>query len=70
MPQLSDDYSPNTKEFNATIRYAQNERQQDAIHMMVLAAQLAAAVALLWWSVRLIRTGVERAFMAELKRGL
>ncbi len=70
MPQLSDDYSPNTKEFNATIRNAQNERQQDAIHMMVLAAQLAAAVALLLWSVRLIRTGVERAFMPELKRGL
>lgn len=38
--------------------------------MIVLAANLAAAVALLLWSVRLIRTGVERAFMPELKRGL
>lgn len=38
--------------------------------MIVLAAHLAAAVALLLWSVRLIRTGVERAFMPELKRGL
>ena len=38
--------------------------------MIVLAAQLAAAVALLLWSTRLIRTGVERAFMPELKRGL
>ena len=36
--------------------------------MIVLAAQLAAAVALLLWSVRLIRTGVERAFMPDLKR--
>ncbi len=38
--------------------------------MIVIAGQLAAAVALLLWSVRLIRTGVERAFMPELKRGL
>ncbi len=38
--------------------------------MIAIAAQLAAAVALLLWSVRLIRTGVERAFMPELKRGL
>lgn len=38
--------------------------------MMLLAAQLAAAVALLLWSARLIRTGVERAFMPELKAGL
>ena len=36
--------------------------------MIFLAANLAAAVALLLWSVRLIRTGVERAFMPELKR--
>ncbi|WP_102108298.1 Na/Pi cotransporter family protein [Oceaniglobus roseus] len=36
--------------------------------MIVLAAHLAAAVALLLWAVRLIRTGVERAFMPELKR--
>ncbi|MDE0209880.1 MAG: Na/Pi cotransporter family protein [Boseongicola sp.] len=36
--------------------------------MIVLAAQLAAAVALLLWSVRLIRTGVERGFMPDLKR--
>ncbi|SHH30583.1 Na/Pi cotransporter family protein [Marivita hallyeonensis] len=38
--------------------------------MIMLAAELAAGVALLLWSVRLIRTGVERAFMSELKRGL
>lgn len=38
--------------------------------MIALATQLAAAVALLLWSVRLIRTGVERAFLPELKRGL
>ena len=38
--------------------------------MIVLAAHLAAAVALLLWSARLIRTGVERAFMPELKRHL
>ena len=38
--------------------------------MIVLATHLAAAVALLLWSVRLIRTGVERAFLPELKRGL
>ena len=38
--------------------------------MILTAAQLAAAVALLLWSVRLIRTGVERAFMPELKRRL
>ncbi|MEM9250314.1 MAG: Na/Pi cotransporter family protein [Pseudomonadota bacterium] len=38
--------------------------------MIMLAAHLAAAVALLIWSVRLIRTGVERAFMPELKRRL
>lgn len=38
--------------------------------MIVLAAHLAAAVGLLLWSTRLIRTGVERAFMPELKIGL
>lgn len=38
--------------------------------MILLAAHLAAAVALLLWSTRLIRTGVERAFMPELKSGL
>lgn len=38
--------------------------------MIVIAGHLAAAVALLLWSVRLIRTGIERAFMPELKRGL
>lgn len=38
--------------------------------MIVLAAHLAAGVALLLWSVQLIRTGVERAFMSELKHGL
>ncbi len=38
--------------------------------MIFLAAHLAAAVALLLWSVRLIRTGVERAFLPELKRRL
>ena len=38
--------------------------------MILLAANVAAAVALLLWSVRLIRTGVERAFLPELKRRL
>ncbi|MCV6592141.1 MAG: Na/Pi cotransporter family protein [Silicimonas sp.] len=38
--------------------------------MIVFAAHLAAAVALLLWAIRLIRTGVERAFMPELKQGL
>ncbi|WP_299596393.1 Na/Pi cotransporter family protein [uncultured Tateyamaria sp.] len=38
--------------------------------MIFLAAQLAAAVALLLWSINVIRTGVERAFMPELKRWL
>lgn len=38
--------------------------------MILLAAHLAAAVALLLWSVRLIRTGVERAFLPGLKRRL
>lgn len=38
--------------------------------MILLAAHLAAAVALLLWSVRLIRTGVERAFMPQVKRRL
>ncbi len=38
--------------------------------MILIAGHLAAAVALLLWSVQLIRTGVERAFMPELKRGL
>lgn len=38
--------------------------------MILLAANLAAAVALLLWSVRLIRTGVERAFLPELRRRL
>ena len=36
----------------------------------MLAANVAAAVVLLLWSVRLIRTGVERAFMPLLKRRL
>lgn len=38
--------------------------------MIVYAANLAAAVALLLWSVRLIRTGVERAYLPEMKRRL
>lgn len=38
--------------------------------MILHAVNLAAAVALLLWSVRLIRTGVERAFQPELRRGL
>ncbi|WP_299783185.1 Na/Pi cotransporter family protein [uncultured Roseobacter sp.] len=38
--------------------------------MITLAVHLAAAVALLLWSVRLIRTGVERAFLPQLKRRL
>lgn len=38
--------------------------------MIFLAVNLAAAVGLLLWSVRLIRTGVERAFMPELRRYL
>ena len=38
--------------------------------MIMLAAELAAGVALLLWSVRMIRTGVERAFMSSLKRNL
>ncbi|MGP6088889.1 Na/Pi cotransporter family protein [Antarctobacter jejuensis] len=38
--------------------------------MIVVATHLAASVALLLWSIRLIRTGVERAFLPELKRGL
>ena len=38
--------------------------------MILLAAHLAAGIALLLWSVRLIRTGVERAFMPALKRRL
>ena len=38
--------------------------------MITLAVQLAAWVALLVWSVRLIRTGVERAFLPQLKRRL
>lgn len=38
--------------------------------MILLAANLAAAVALLLWSVRLIRTGVERAFLSGLRRWL
>lgn len=38
--------------------------------MIVLASELAAAVALLLWSVRLIRTGVERAFIASVRRAL
>ncbi len=38
--------------------------------MIVFAINLAAAVALLLWAVRLIRTGVERAFLAELRRWL
>ncbi|MCH2094328.1 MAG: Na/Pi cotransporter family protein [Rhodobacteraceae bacterium] len=36
--------------------------------MIVLATHLAAAVALLLWSVRHVRTGVERAFLPELKQ--
>ena len=38
--------------------------------MIMIAAHLAAGVALLLWSVRLIRTGVERAFLPQVKRGL
>ncbi|WP_417211583.1 Na/Pi cotransporter family protein [Antarctobacter sp.] len=38
--------------------------------LILLSVNLAAAVALLLWSVRLIRTGVERAFMPELRRHL
>ena len=38
--------------------------------MIVLSAHLAAAVALLLWSTRMIRTGIERAFMPDLKRRL
>ncbi|MEE4189390.1 MAG: Na/Pi cotransporter family protein [Roseobacter sp.] len=38
--------------------------------MIMLSAELAAGVALLLWSVRMIRTGVERAFMTALKRHL
>lgn len=41
-----------------------------ATPLILLSVNLAAAVALLLWSVRLIRTGVERAFMAELRRHL
>jgi phosphate:Na+ symporter len=38
--------------------------------MVVLFLNLAAAVALLVWSIRLIRTGVERGFSPEVRRGL
>ncbi|MBD3625263.1 MAG: Na/Pi cotransporter family protein [Rhodobacteraceae bacterium] len=38
--------------------------------MILLAVNLAASVALLLWSVRLIRTGMERAYMTELRRAL
>lgn len=38
--------------------------------MIVFLVNLAAAVALLLWSVRLIRTGVERAFLPQVRRGL
>ncbi len=38
--------------------------------MVVLFLNLAAAVALLVWSIRLIRTGVERGFLSEVRRGL
>ncbi|AZQ66490.1 Na/Pi cotransporter family protein [Silicimonas algicola] len=38
--------------------------------MLTLAVHLAAAVALLLWSIRLIRTGIERAFLPELRRSL
>ena len=38
--------------------------------MVVLFLNLAAAVALLVWSIRLIRTGVERGFLPEVRRGL
>ncbi|MFZ7089978.1 Na/Pi cotransporter family protein [Primorskyibacter sp. 2E233] len=38
--------------------------------MIVLIVKLAAAVALLLWSVRLIRTGVERAFLSQIRRRL
>ena len=38
--------------------------------MIQLAVELAAAVALLLWSVRLVRTGVERAFLPELRLSL
>ena len=38
--------------------------------MLTLAVHLAAAVALLLWSIRLIRTGIERAFLPGLRRSL
>ncbi|MGK7660027.1 MULTISPECIES: Na/Pi cotransporter family protein [unclassified Marinovum] len=38
--------------------------------MILLAVNLAAAVALLLWSVRMIRTGAERAYLPELRRWL
>ena len=40
------------------------------VKMVVLFLNLAAAVALLVWSIRLIRTGVERGFLSEVRRGL
>lgn len=40
------------------------------VNMVVLFLNLAAAVALLVWSIRLIRTGVERGFLQEVRRGL
>lgn len=40
------------------------------VKMVVLFLNLAAAVALLVWSIRLIRTGVERGFLPEVRRGL
>jgi phosphate:Na+ symporter len=39
-------------------------------HLLVFLLQLAGAAALLLWSVRLIRTGVERAFSVHLRRWL
>ena len=38
--------------------------------MALFVLNLAGAVALLLWAVRLIRTGVERAFMTPVRRGL
>ena len=38
--------------------------------MIIAVANIAAAVALLVWSVRMVRTGVERGFSTELRRTL
>ena len=53
-------------------RHFDRSTQSDfgALKVILLAANLAAAVVLMLWSVRLIRTGVERAFLPELRRRL